>query len=105
VKIITRVKDAVTRVKVDIGETLVVSFCPDGANEPVGGGRLESFTIGAAIVPGGGMALTISLPRGKVYRAPENKLVLFLHSLEGYKSLAFEEGMDTGSTVELERYE
>jgi len=56
-------------VKLNLGETLIVEFCPLGVNEPRTGGLLLGFVVGTVALPGGSMALSVELPTGHTFEA------------------------------------
>lgn len=59
-----RTHDRVHNLKLNLGETLIVEFCPLGANEPRTGGPFLGFTVSTMCMPGGKMATAIKMPDG-----------------------------------------
>ena len=62
-----RTHDRVYNLKLSLGETLVVEFCPMGANEPCLGGPLIGFAVSTMHMPGGKMAISIKMPDGRTF--------------------------------------
>lgn len=87
--------------QIDPGETLIVKFAPDGYNATDGSYTVR-LTIKTTFTPDGKMGLSIELPKDRTYKTPDGTLVL--HDNEGYEKLAFKQGDDIESIIELERF-
>jgi len=88
-----------TRITIEPAETLVIEFDPNGYNALPSTRDLLGFAIGTMFVPGGEMAITISLPREKSYRMEDGTFVLC--NTEGYEELIYE----IGEPVRLKKVE
>ena len=71
-----RTNDRVYSLKLSLGETLCVEFCPLGLNAPPSGKPTIGFTVSTMTLPGGGMALRIQFPDGPTFEAAREEYPL-----------------------------